>query len=517
MKQVRPVLLLGVDAADPDLIRQWALEGELPYFRELEQQAAVYEVENDVGFFVGSVWPSFATGVTPDQHRWYCYSQYSAENYKDKPFNPSTMLSAEPFWGHLSRNGTQIGVFDVPLIPIVPGLNGFQVSEWGSHDTFLGGIETWPKPLARRILTKYGDDPSGSCDEIGRTPEGYEAFLSNLRQRITTREHILSDLCNEYSPDFLFTVLSESHCVGHQLWHQHDSGHPRFDAHTAARLGDPLLGTYQALDETIRRLTGILGDAHILVLLSHGMGPHYGIAYMLNSVLQKLDGCPVPTFEKRWSSVQKAWQATPAWLKKILPNMQPLRLELKMTLAARGRSKQRFFAVTNNDVFGAVRVNKVGREPRGLVSHDEYPVILEWLAEQLLALRCAQSGEPVVLDVVRTADVYDGAYLDELPDLLLKWNQSLPIHAVKFPDGSILEVPYEGARSGDHRGDALGRLYHLGGEHSGDQGSIRNIDLATTISAMLGAPNDVLPGRVVSGIAVGQMPGEGIQRQSGGG
>ncbi len=511
MKPVRPVLLLGVDAGDPHLIRQWALEGKLPFFGELEQEAGIYEVTNDIGLFVGSVWPSYATGTTPDQHRLYCYRQYCAENYKDTHVNPESMLSAEPFWGHLSRKGIRVGIFDIPLLPVVPDLNGFQVTEWGSHDTFLGGIETWPKFLAKQLLNEYGKDPLGSCDEIDRTPEGFERFLSNLRQRISTRERMLADLCDDYSPEFLFTVLSESHCVGHQLWHLHDSQHARFDPRTVARLGDPLLTIYQALDKSVRCLVNEWRDAHVLVLLSHGMGPHYGISYMLNAVLQRLDGVPVPQFERRWSSVQKAWQATPSWVKNLLPDLQQSRLELKMTLAARGRSRQRFFAVTNNDVFGAVRINKEGREPQGMVPDDQFHATLEWLKEQLLMLRCARTGESVILDVVRTADVYDGPYGDELPDLLLKWNQSIPVHAVKFPDGSILEVPYKGARTGDHRGDALGRLYYLGGTQTGEQGSIRNIDIAPTVSALFGVPDDKLPGQVVPGIVAVQAGAGSIE------
>jgi predicted AlkP superfamily phosphohydrolase/phosphomutase len=412
------------------------------------------------------------------------------------------MLEAEPFWDKLSRRGIRVGILDVPLLPLVKNLNGFQVCEWGSHDTFLGGLETWPPNLAGEIIEQYGNDPVGTCDDIVRTPDGYADFVSNLEARISIRERILSDLCNRFNPDFLFTVFSESHCVGHQAWHLHDAGHPLFDARTVSRIQDPLLRVYRAIDTSLQRVIDFWPDAHLLVLLSHGMGPHYGISYMFNALLQKLDGQQVAATERYWPRVQRAWQRTPEWLKHLLPDTQAWRLSLKTALSAHGRSQQRFFAVTNNDVFGAVRINLHGREPSGTVTKDEYPSLIRWLEQQLLSLRCSRTGQRVALEVVRSADIYDGPFAGDLPDLMVKWNQEVPINRVILPSGEELAIPYQGIRTGDHRGDGLGRLYlyHRNTLLRDERAAIRNIDIAPTIATLLNIDSSDFAGTPAHGI-----------------
>jgi len=498
-KKERRVLLLGVDAGDPTLIRDWANAGQLPFFQELERNSAIFPVKNDVGFFVGSVWPSYATGKTPDQHHWYCYRQYDPGSYHDIPFDPS-MLQAEPFWGELSRQGIRVGVIDVPLLPVASGIDGFQVSEWGSHDTFLGGLKTWPADLADDIREKFGPDPVGTCDDIARTPGGFTQFVASLEQRISTRERMIAALCKRYAPDFLFAVLSESHCAGHQAWHLHDAGHPRHDAELTQRIGDPLLRIYKAIDASARRIVDRWKNAHVLVLLSHGMGPHYGISYMLDAVLERLDHQPVSREKRIWGRAQSVWQATPDWIKRHLPPTQSIRAGLKDALMSRGRQRRRFFAVSNNDVYGAIRINLLGREPRGCVTQSEFPALIDWLKENLLALRCSETGEPVALEVVFTPDLYGGPFLEQMPDLLIRWNQSLPIESVSLPDGGQLRLAYRGARTGDHRGEGVGRLYYLGGSQAGAHDPARNIDIAPTVAALLNISIASLPGKVIGGI-----------------
>ncbi|HEY5140594.1 MAG TPA: hypothetical protein VIJ25_14960, partial [Methylococcales bacterium] len=69
------VLFIGIDSADKDLISQWANAGLLPTFQSLFQKAAWGVTTNPVGFYVGALWPSFATGVSAARHGRYCYEQ----------------------------------------------------------------------------------------------------------------------------------------------------------------------------------------------------------------------------------------------------------------------------------------------------------------------------------------------------------------------------------------------------------------------------------------------------------
>ncbi|HEY7573876.1 MAG TPA: alkaline phosphatase family protein, partial [Thermoanaerobaculia bacterium] len=68
------VLFVAVDAADKDLIQKWSDDGVLPTFRALRQRAAWATTVTPTGLFVGAIWPSFWTGLSPGRHGRYCFS-----------------------------------------------------------------------------------------------------------------------------------------------------------------------------------------------------------------------------------------------------------------------------------------------------------------------------------------------------------------------------------------------------------------------------------------------------------
>ena len=57
------------------------------------------------------------------------------------------------------------------------------------------------------------------------------------------------------------------------------------------QLGDPLLKIYRTIDAEIGRLAEAAGDdADLFVYLSHGMGPHYDGTFLLDEVLERIEG-----------------------------------------------------------------------------------------------------------------------------------------------------------------------------------------------------------------------------------
>lgn len=68
MGQLTKILFLGFCAGERDLILQWAETGELPTIRSLLAKGLSGKSMSLPGFFVGSTWESFSTGVTPAKH-----------------------------------------------------------------------------------------------------------------------------------------------------------------------------------------------------------------------------------------------------------------------------------------------------------------------------------------------------------------------------------------------------------------------------------------------------------------
>lgn len=494
----RPVVVIGVDACDPQLVLRWVAEGAMPWFARLLERGIRFPVVNDPGLFVGSVWPTLVTGVTPTRHRWYCYCQHRHGRYQDRKFDPQA-IAAEPFWNQLGGAGKRVAIFDVPLLPVTPARIGLQLAEWGAHDTFLGGLRSWPPDLAETVRARFGIDPVGCCDDIERDIAGLRRFQNGLLERIRTRERIIEYLSAQGPWDLMFAVYSESHCVGHQLWHLHDSTHPLHDAGLSRQLGDPLKQVYQAIDASLRRLQeNLFREAQLLVLLSHGMGPHYGLSFMLDDILRRFEGMGTHPATRGWEAARRLWRALPPPVRGSTAVPQSARAGLKHLLLSRGRARRRFFAVPNNDVFGAVRINLEGREPAGKVRWADFDATRTWLQEQLVALRCAVTGEPAVLEVLRTEQLYSGPFAPELPDLLVRWNQSVFMETVTSPLIGTLTRPYQGLRTGDHRANGEGLLVVGNAPQPGLGPRMRSVDVAPTVASLLGVGLEGVDGKPVA-------------------
>jgi predicted AlkP superfamily phosphohydrolase/phosphomutase len=161
-----------------------------------------------------------------------------------------------------------------------------------------------------------------------------------------------------------------------------------------------------------------------------------------------------------------------------------------------------FFQVPNNELYGGIRINLAGREPRGFVeAGPAYEATLDMLTEELLQLADPATGRPLVKRVLRSDDLHPGPRRSWLPDLLVDWERSAPITAATSPTIGLVTGSYDGVRSGDHRPSGLVTAMGPGIEAGGRAGAVRMWDLAPTICETLGvelpgADGDVVPALV---------------------
>ena len=95
--------------------------------------------------------------------------------------------------------------------------------------------------------------------------------------------------------DLLTVVFGEGHCAGHQFWALHDPEHPRHDVVRARALGDPMIEVYTELDAALGHIVSAAdADTLVLVVLSHGMGPHYDASFLLGEMLQRIEDVDGP-------------------------------------------------------------------------------------------------------------------------------------------------------------------------------------------------------------------------------
>ncbi len=504
---MNPVVVLGFDAAAPGLIRDWAL----PAFARLRADGVTTSTRNPPGLYVGAVWPSLITGTSPSRHGRWCYDQFVPGTYGVRRMTAEDYQVA-PFWMALDRAGKRVAIVDVPKSPIRALGHGLQLADWGTHDPDSLGFRAYPETLARDVQRRYRTEPVGLCDHYGHDREAVQRLCDRLIERTERRTELCLDLLARERWDLFFAVFTESHCAGHQLWWLHDPTHPEHDPALRRALGDPMERVYRALDRSLARLLAALPtEATVLVLASHGMGPHYDGSLLLADMLAAMHVSGAR--RDAVSTLQRTWHAAPAALRRVV---NPLAVRTGLWLGRRRAgappglgsalrtpdpTRMRYFAVPNNDCHGAIRLNVVGREPAGCIQPGrDFDAAIDALGEELSTFVNEDTGRPVVAALHRIETLYPGEPHEALPDVIVDWDRSATIQRVVSTRYGRLARPKVTSRTGDHQ--PTGLLIARGpGIASGHAiAPIESVDLAPTISSILGLPRPDLDGHPIEAI-----------------
>ena len=500
---------MGFDALDPGLVGQWARAGHLPTFARLLETSASGTVDNPLGLEAGSVWPTFTTGVMPDQHGHFNAGYIFDTNAYELRVRTHADRVREPFWNIASDAGQRVAVVDVPYVLLEKELNGIQVVDWLTHvRTWPAGLASQPPDLAAEIATKHGINPftgPNLCptnDAAVDTPAAIETFRDHLLSRVARKDALFRELLGRERWDLFVGVFHEAHDVGHMCWHLHDPATEQYDPKLAAEVGDPVRAVYSAIDESLGRLLNVIDPtATLIVYLSHGMGIEHTATRFFDEILQ--------TLETAYESPQGA-ASRRHWTEYVAPvyrTLVPLGVRRRLAgttpvLSAYHQhhidqlKRRRFFELTPNHATGGVRINLKGRESDGCVAPGrEFDALCDRLVADLSEIVNLDTGKPLVASVIKTSDLYPGPMRHELPDLLFEWEKSGPINRVASPKIGTVVRRYHGVRTGDHvkkRGLILGCGEGIAAGPI--DRPIRAVDLAPTFANLLGLPGDGFAG-----------------------
>jgi predicted AlkP superfamily phosphohydrolase/phosphomutase len=498
------VVVVGVDAADANLVRKWAGEGHLPTFASFLESGLVAPIATPVGVLEGGIWPTLLTSASAATHGMFSFQSLKPGTYDIENGMHADRLPVPPFWAHMSRAGKRVAAVDVPFARPIEGINGVHVTNWGVHDSWSWRRSSAPAGVIEDVVERFGDHPVRHCDQEHRTPADYEDLRSRLLAGVERKTELLRHVLGQEDWDFYFGVFSESHCAGHQFWHFMDPGHPRHVASAPATLRWAIRDIYRAIDRGLERLlSGLPPDVRVIVILSHGMGPFHTGSHLLEAVLDRLGfgGAPDATSFPERDSYAIGGVGGAVWnLRRLLPR------KLRDALKARWRGPldalwglthpvpslwkrgMRAFVLPSNNMTSAIRINLQGREPYGAVAPGAaYEAACQELSARLLELENPETGRPAVQWVRRARDLYEGPKLKDMPDLFVEWDHDSPIGALRSPRIGTVSGILSADRTGDHwkQGLLLARGPEL---RPGPAGSLRTQDIAPTLLEMLGIP-----------------------------
>ena len=453
------VLVIGVDGAEPEMLRQWVASGDLPNIAKLLERSFSGSTQNPYALEAGSVWPAFHTGLVPGKQPQFDGQRFfDASDYSFKWFDASGVLPN--LWQHLSSQGKRCLIIDAPYVRLDPDLNGAMVLDWGAHVAADGQnmeFQTHPPELKDELLSLVGPDPAGGVPCDRRKLESladYERFINNYLERIEKKAQLTVHMLKKGNWDFAETVFTDLHCLGHHTWHIRDRGHRLHQPRLRAALGDPLHRAFCALDKAVGSILDVLDDRTTAMLfLSHGMGAQNSGTGLLDKILSIIERGEPASWRDRpiKARVRHLWRKVPGEIRAPLRKLRkPIAGILDTTKIDLDRSGRRFFEVHANNATGGIRLNLKGRESNGVVEAEEAEALLEDIRSAVLEVRNVDTGEPIASDCIVTNKLYDGPYDSYLPDLLVVWNRTAPIRVVKSPRIGTVWQDYGDFRTGDH-------------------------------------------------------------------
>lgn len=491
-----PLVFIGLDAAESELLQSWAAAGQLPHLQALFERGLQSRLAGLPAFGSGAAWPAFATGTAPAKHGRYFGMAPESDSYT--ALKRSQTLHGETFWERLSAAGKRVAIVNVPYATLPDDINGLVMLDWATHNPLAGQAVSVPEQVAGDIVRRYGGDPVGRCDNKGFGPDDFAAFRDGLLARTAAKAEQAVALLGEQEWDFFGVVFDESHCMGHQAWHLHDRNHPEHNSAIAAALGDPLLQCYQALDAAVGKVVEAAGPAAtVLVASVTGMGPNYTANFYVNDMLRSFGQRTASPALSAIGALRGLWRSFPEPLRKRV-NRRVLKLK-ENTVTVAERRRRIAYALPHNDISGVVRINVAGREPDGFVAPgEEYTAVLEQLRAHLASFRNAETGEPLITCFVEPRKIMDGPFIEQLPDLMFEWNRSAPIRRIHSPATGTIHCTWQNNRTGDHTSAGLVIAAGPGIAAGRCANDIQLMDLAPSFGALLGvAADESLDGRVV--------------------
>jgi len=400
------VVVIGIDAADPDTVAKLVSKGGLPNFARLMQNGATSKVFPFIPVTAPS-WSSIYTGKNPGKHGVYSPLVPKPGGYEVTVVS-SKQRDAKDLWEILSDNGLRSIVINAPATYFPRPMNGILIA---GHYTPADAVDfIYPPETAEevnRAIPGYKIYPRPTYNPASRFSE----LLVGMRRTATLAEHFLDN----HDCDFFMVVLRETDEAQHTFIDDQER----------------LTQLYEEVDRIVGRIISKLGSETFLIVVSdHGATP---IRERFD-VLGKLIESGLLTLEPRSSSRKAKFLRLVARIIVAL-NLQPIldwpllsRLVRAVKSRVMGlhistvRKLTHLICWEKTSVYPYLnvgfRINLVGREPSGVVKPEEYNQACEKLISLLKDWKDQKTGQPYFRMVCRASEIMSGDHIDLAPDII---------------------------------------------------------------------------------------------------
>jgi len=417
-------LVIGLDGVCLPILKPMINEGVIPRIAALRDESAVAPLESQLPPWTPSAWPSLYTGKNPGKHGVYDFLRF--DGYDWDVVNRST-VKARAVWELLSMCGYQSVVVNVPVTHPPREFDG----------TLVPGYMAPESPDCH---------PEGTWTELSRELDGYQLYADKSQSESTEAERLESyrELTRMRGEAFRYLVADRAPDFGFVQFQTTDTVYHEYPTDEAV-----IRAVYRAVDAEIGAILESCDPDITLLVSDHGLGPMEGREFRVNEFLRDREYLRATAGEggmPSWSSLAEDQ------LRDSDAHTEPSAAERALELVATvGLTSQRIATVVRQlgleqqvvDLVPAniiragservdfaasaaymrsrtemgIRLNVDGREPSGVVSSEAYDSVREELIDALSAVR-TPSGEPCFEQVLPREAVFDGAYVEDAPDII---------------------------------------------------------------------------------------------------
>jgi predicted AlkP superfamily phosphohydrolase/phosphomutase len=481
--QHRPLLVLGLDAAGPEVMAQTLGSGRMPTLARL-LEGGCSAVPTGVEFISEhGVWVSLNSGVSRREHGYYWFNQLEAGTYDIRPFHGGS-LAVSPFWKLFEGTQRPVALFDVPDTRLLADLTGVQVLDWAAHNP-----KGEPSAMPASVLGTFGP-PTVIHENPESTPAEDELTYQALLERMRRKTRHIAALIEEQQPHLAYIVLGETHTGGHQFW--------RYQEDPKSPLQHAILDLYAAADEALAAfLASFAVTPNVAIVGSVGMRTEWPAAAFLKDFC-RWNGfavAPEPTAGVSMHPLSIARKLLPEGLRNrlsaLLPKSTQSRLFAQKFATSYDWSRTRLFPLPAF-YMGLLRVNLAGREPEGTVQPGaEYEALLDEATRELYRITDPLTKLPAVAKVHRTAEIFGPGPHRQLPDLFVEWVPGAVLRrSLAHPLGELRQPTPVFNRGSEHTQSGYLALAGPDIALRGELGPISPLAVAPTFAKLCGLPLD---------------------------
>ncbi len=401
----RRVVLIGLDGATFDIIRPLVNNGKLPNLKKIIANGASRILKSCIPPNTDPAWPVCFTGMNPGNLGFFFYMQDIGDDYYRKRLWRGPI--EEDLFTEASKNGKRVVALNIPVSFPPKNVNGIYVTGLLTPEN---SEFTFPKSIKEEL----GEDYRISIPGFKFLTD--DEKVENLKKEINRKFGLALEFYKKHKPELFTFVTMETDLVHHFFWRFMDEKHPLYEE---SKYKNVIADVYGLIDEKIGEFLKVIDDGLLLIISDHGAKGSYldfNInRYLINHGFMKLKiAGKKKAFKFAYKILGMKNERVRGVAKKVFIGKNTRKISQNIQLGFRDIDWEESvaFGLGSYGLF----INLQGREEHGLVSGEAYEKVREELIKELKGIE--HDGKRVVHSVYKKEEIYNGKYMDKLPDII---------------------------------------------------------------------------------------------------